>query len=113
MYCRTCLFDVFAGKTYSIADYSGDGHFDGCHPCPDELDGGLISLFPTFSVMDLPFVWLDGVFGFTSVHIHTVHIIIIGVDFSAHSDDAGFFQGFSTWIVVPLCNRALEGMLAF
>jgi hypothetical protein len=56
----------------------------------------LISFSPTFSVKDLPFVWPDGVSGFSFVHIHTVHIIIVGVDFSAHPDDVRLFEGFST-----------------
>ncbi|KAJ6976248.1 hypothetical protein NC653_031940 [Populus alba x Populus x berolinensis] len=73
---------------------------------PDKLDGGLISFSPTFSVKDLPFVWPDRVSGFSFVHIHIVHIVIVGVDFSTHPDDDGFFEGFSSWNVVPLCNRA-------
>ncbi|KAG6748861.1 hypothetical protein POTOM_048798 [Populus tomentosa] len=91
----------------------------------DKLDGGLNSLPPPFFVMDLLFVWPDGVSGSFSVHLQPTPTTIADVDFSADTVGARFFEGFDVWVdaintsghggVSPtyLCNAGCHRIASF
>ncbi|KAH8494058.1 hypothetical protein H0E87_020718, partial [Populus deltoides] len=90
-----------------IIDCLGVGHFDGCPRCSDELDGGLNSFPPPFFIQDMAFVYSDGVYGSSSIHLPTSPTIIDGVDFSADTIDAKIFGDLDARVIaLPLLIRA-------